>query len=138
MSHGILSLPCCLPRMIGDNYTVAGTMVYKAPEVLLRHSIKCGPPADMWSFGALFAAIIFQKEPLFHGTDYDEVLNSIAKVLGSEDLKDYVKSESIEYDRKDAAYHDRHPKIDWMTLRNDKNMHLASESAIDAISKLLV
>lgn len=40
----------------------------------------------MWSLGAMLAAIIFKKEPFFHGHNNYDQLVKIAKVLGTLDL----------------------------------------------------
>lgn len=40
----------------------------------------------MWSLGTMLAAMIFKKEPFFHGHDNYDQLVKIARVLGTEDL----------------------------------------------------
>lgn len=45
---------------------------------------------DMWSLGCMLASMIFRKEPFFHGHDNYDQLVRIAKVLGTEDLYDYL------------------------------------------------
>lgn len=44
----------------------------------------------MWSLGCMLASMIFRKEPFFHGHDNYDQLVRIAKVLGTEDLYDYL------------------------------------------------
>lgn len=41
---------------------------------------------DMWSFGCIFAGMIFRLHPLFPGKDNTDMLVEIAKVLGTEVL----------------------------------------------------
>lgn len=81
---------------------------------------------DMWSLGCMLASMIFRKEPFFHGHDnYDQVRKStsatwvlfvyyklhriticfcllklvrIAKVLGTEELYEYLDKYQIELD----------------------------------------
>jgi len=57
----------------------------------------------MWSLGAMFASMIFRKEPFFHGNSNSDQLVKIAKVLGTEDLFDYLDKYEIELD---AQYDD--------------------------------
>lgn len=49
----------------------------------------------MWSLGAMFASMIFRKEPFFHGNSNSDQLVKIAKVLGTEDLFEYVIPRSM-------------------------------------------
>ncbi len=124
-------------HFLGENHTVAGSLNYKAPEILL-YNRQYGPSADMWSFGCILASIIFQKEPFFHGHDVDGQLGEISKVLGSDDFLNYVNAAKIPHNPNDAAFRENNPKIDLKTMKNSKNMHLASDLAIDAVSKLLM
>jgi casein kinase II subunit alpha len=69
----------------------------------------------MWSLGCMLASMIFRKEPFFHGHDnYDQVcylfgfsfcyfeilkqLVRIAKVLGTDELYEYLEKYQIELD----------------------------------------
>lgn len=53
---------------------------------------------DMWSLGCMLASMIFRKEPFFHGHDNYDQLVRIAKVLGTEELYEYVEKYQIELD----------------------------------------
>jgi len=53
---------------------------------------------DMWSLGAMFASMIFRKEPFFHGHDNYDQLVKIAKVLGTDELFQYIEKYDIELD----------------------------------------
>lgn len=65
------------------------TRYYKAPELLLDY--QCYDySGDLWSLGCLFAGLIFKKEPFFHGNDNFDQLIKIVKVLGSEDIHEYI------------------------------------------------
>lgn len=57
----------------------------------------------MWSLGAMFASMIFRKEPFFHGHDNYDQLVKIAKVLGTDELFQYLEKYDIELD---AQYDD--------------------------------
>ena len=41
---------------------------------------------DMFSFGSMFAGIIFEKEPFFYGRDYNDQLVKMSKILVTDDL----------------------------------------------------
>ena len=43
----------------------------------------------------MLAGMIFQKEPFFQGKDNDDQLDKIAKVLGTEQLFDYLEKYNI-------------------------------------------
>lgn len=58
---------------------------FKGPELLVD-DVYYDYSLDIWSTGAMFAGIIFKKEPFFQGTDNFDQLVKIAKVLGTDDL----------------------------------------------------
>ena len=92
---------------------------------------------DMWSLGAMFASMIFIKEPFFHGNSNSDQLVKIAKVLGTEDLFDYLDKYEIELD---AQYDDilgRFQKKNWNSFVNAENQKYVSNEAIDFLDKLL-
>ena len=92
---------------------------------------------DMWSLGAMFASMIFRKEPFFHGNSNTDQLVKIAKVLGTEELFDYLDKYDIELD---AQYDDilgRFPKRSWNSFINQDNQRFVSPEAIDFLDKLL-
>jgi casein kinase II subunit alpha len=91
----------------------------------------------MWSLGAMFASMIFRKEPFFHGNSNSDQLVKIAKVLGTDDLFEYLDRYDIELD---AQYDDilsRFPKKPWQSFVNADNQRFVSEHALDFLDKLL-
>lgn len=58
---------------------------------------------DMWSLGCMLASMIFRKEPFFHGHDNYDQLVRITKVLGTEELFEYLDKYHIELD---PRFHD--------------------------------
>jgi casein kinase II subunit alpha len=62
---------------------------FKAPEILLGYPLY-DFAIDMWSFGALFASIIFRKNPFFGGRDTMDQLSKIAKIMGSQDILEMI------------------------------------------------
>ncbi len=53
---------------------------------------------DLWSLGCMFAAMIFRKDPFFCGHDNFDQLVKIARVLGTEELYEYLGKYGIELD----------------------------------------
>lgn len=109
---------------------------FKGPELLVDFQ-EYDYSLDMWSLGAMFASMIFRKEPFFHGNSNSDQLVKIAKVLGTEDLFDYLDKYDIELD---AQYDDilgRFPKKSWHSFINADNQRFVSNDAIDFLDKLL-
>jgi len=85
----------------------------------------------------MFASMIFRKEPFFHGNSNSDQLVKIAKVLGTDDLFEYLDRYDIELD---AQYDDilgRFPRKSWHSFVNAENQRFVSNDAIDFLDKLL-
>jgi len=121
----------------GTEYNVrVASRYFKGPELLVDFQ-EYDYSLDMWSLGAMFASMIFRKEPFFHGNSNSDQLVKIAKVLGTEDLFDYLDKYDIELD---AQYDDilgRFPKKSWHSFVNGENQRFVSNDAIDFLDKLL-
>ncbi|KAK8182981.1 kinase-like domain-containing protein [Phyllosticta paracitricarpa] len=121
----------------GTEYNVrVASRYFKGPELLVDFQ-EYDYSLDMWSLGAMFASMIFRKEPFFHGNSNADQLVKIAKVLGTEDLFDYLDKYDIELD---AQYDDilgRFPKKSWHSFINAENQRFVSNDAIDFLDKLL-
>ncbi|KAF2468061.1 Pkinase-domain-containing protein [Lindgomyces ingoldianus] len=121
----------------GTEYNVrVASRYFKGPELLVDFQ-EYDYSLDMWSLGAMFASMIFRKEPFFHGSSNSDQLVKIAKVLGTEDLFDYLDKYDIELD---AQYDDilsRYPKKPWQSFVNAENQRFVSHDAIDFLDKLL-
>ncbi|KAL5314683.1 hypothetical protein ACEPPN_017328 [Leptodophora sp. 'Broadleaf-Isolate-01'] len=121
----------------GTEYNVrVASRYFKGPELLVDFQ-EYDYSLDMWSLGAMFASMIFRKEPFFHGNSNSDQLVKIAKVLGTEDLFDYLDKYEIELD---AQYDDilgRFPKKNWHSFVNTENSRFVTNEAIDFLDKLL-
>ncbi len=74
-----LTLACSLADM---EYNVrVASRHYKGPELLVGYQMY-DYSLDMWSLGCMFAGILFNKQPFFCGSDNQNQLVKIAKVLG--------------------------------------------------------
>eukprot|EP00794_Sanderia_malayensis_P018580 gene18580-20443_t len=121
----------------GQEYNVrVASRYFKGPELLVDFQ-EYDYSLDLWSFGCMFASMIFRKEPFFHGHDNYDQLVRIAKVLGTDDLFDYLEKYHIELDPRFNDILGRHSKKRWERFIHSENQHLVSPEAIDLMDKLL-
>eukprot|EP00066_Takifugu_rubripes_P028029 XP_011617295.1 PREDICTED: casein kinase II subunit alpha-like isoform X1 [Takifugu rubripes] len=123
----------------GQEYNVrVASRYFKGPELLVDYQMY-DYSLDMWSLGCMLASMIFRKEPFFHGHDnYDQVyLVRIAKVLGTEDLYDYIDKYNIELEPRFNDILGRHSRKRWERFVHSDNQHLVSPEALDFLDKLL-
>lgn len=109
---------------------------FKGPELLVDYQ-EYDYSLDMWSLGAMFASMIFRKEPFFHGNSNSDQLVKIAKVLGTDDLFEYLDRYDIELDAQYDEILGRFPKKNWHGFVNAENQRFVSNDAIDFLDKLL-
>ncbi|TVY84141.1 Casein kinase II subunit alpha [Lachnellula suecica] len=121
----------------GTEYNVrVASRYFKGPELLVDFQ-EYDYSLDMWSLGAMFASMIFRKEPFFHGNSNSDQLVKIAKVLGTEDLFDYLDKYEIELDQQYDDILGRFQKKSWHSFVNSENQRFVSNEAIDFLDKLL-
>ena len=85
----------------------------------------------------MFASMIFRKEPFFHGNSNSDQLVKIAKVLGTDELFDWLEQFDIELD---AQYDDilgRFSKRSWHSFITPENQRFVSDDAISFLDTLL-
>ncbi|KAI4241034.1 MAG: hypothetical protein L6R40_004782 [Gallowayella cf. fulva] len=109
---------------------------FKGPELLVDFQ-EYDYSLDMWSLGAMFASMIFRKEPFFHGNSNSDQLVKIAKVLGTDALFEYLDKYDIELDAQYDEILGRFPKKGWAAFINAENQRFVSNDAIDFLDKLL-
>lgn len=68
---------------------------FKGPELLVD-DVYYNYSLDIWSLGCMMASIIFKKEPFFQGHDNNDQLVKIAKVLGTEELFNYLNKYGLQ------------------------------------------
>ena len=121
----------------GTEYNVrVASRYFKGPELLVDLQ-EYDYSLDMWSLGAMFASIIFRKEPFFHGNSNSDQLVKIAKVLGTEDLFDYLDKYEIELDQQYDDILGRFPKKQWTAFVNAENQRFISKEALEFLDGLL-
>ena len=121
----------------GTEYNVrVASRYFKGPELLVDFQ-EYDYSLDMWSLGAMFASMIFRKEPFFHGNSNSDQLVKIAKVLGTEELFEYLDKYDIELDPQYDDILSRFPRKPWHSFVNAENQRFVSDEAIDFLDKLL-
>mmetsp|Transcript_19361 Transcript_19361/g.37081 ORF Transcript_19361/g.37081 Transcript_19361/m.37081 type:complete len:183 (-) Transcript_19361:502-1050(-) len=121
----------------GKEYNVrVASRYFKGPELLVDLQ-DYDYSLDLWSLGCMFAGMIFRKEPFFNGHDNYDQLVKIAKVLGTDDLYEYLAKYHIELDPHLEAMIGRHSKKPWTKFVTPENTHLVSPEALDFLDKLL-
>ena len=110
---------------------------FKAPELLLGNNYY-DYQLDVWSAGCMLAGMMFAKEPFFKGTDNDDQLIRIAKVVGAEDIRAYVDKfahiELSEYFKQNLL---NFSKKDWYKFVTVKNEDLVEESGFNLLTQML-
>lgn len=120
----------------GKEYNVrVASRYFKSPELLIDYGLY-DYSLDIWSLGVLFAGIIFQKEPFFQGMDNYDQLEKIVRVLGTEDLVDYIEKYHIIWD---GGLLDGRgfSKKSWKGFIDEDNKHLAKTDALDLLDKMV-
>jgi casein kinase II subunit alpha len=121
----------------GTEYNVrVASRYFKGPELLVDFQ-EYDYSLDMWSLGAMFASMIFRKEPFFHGNSNSDQLVKIAKVLGTEELFEYLDKYDIELDPQYDDILSRFPRKPWHSFVTAENQRFVSDEAIDFLDKLL-
>jgi len=109
---------------------------YKGPELLVDFQ-EYDYSLDMWSLGCMLASMIFKKDPFFDGRDNIDQLVKIARVLGTNDLFQYMDKYKIELDYEIDTQLGRYTKKQWKKLINPRNEKFCAPDAIDLLDHLL-
>ncbi|KAG8193937.1 hypothetical protein JTE90_011488 [Oedothorax gibbosus] len=121
----------------GQEYNVrVASRYFKGPELLVDYQMY-DYSLDMWSLGCMLASMIFRKEPFFHGHDNYDQLVRIVKVLGTEELYEYLDKYQIVLDSRFNDILGRHSRKRWERFVHSDNQHLVTPEALDFLDKLL-
>lgn len=122
----------------GREYNVrVASRYFKGPELLLDHQ-EYDYSLDMWSMGCMVASMFFRKEPFFHGHDNYDQLVKIAKVLGTDELLQYVEKYNMTLDPHYSELLGRHGKKPWAQFVTPEVQHLCTAEGISFLSGLLI
>lgn len=120
----------------GTEYNVrVASRYFKGPELLVDYRYY-DYSLDLWSYGCMFASMVFKKEPFFHGKSNTDQLIQIVRILGSDDLNKYLRKYNLKLteEYEDLGYYNRRP---WKRFINESNQHLVSDEFLDLVDKLL-
>ncbi|KOS17055.1 Casein kinase II subunit alpha [Escovopsis weberi] len=107
----------------------------RAPELLLLHD-QHDCSIDLWNFGCMLAAMVFRREPFFHGSTAAEQIRRIARVLGVRGLLNYIER----YDLDSPEDMDGLAELEerrWEELVNEENRGYVGDGALDVLEKLV-
>lgn len=109
---------------------------YKSPELLVGYPYY-DYSLDIWSFGCVLAELLFKKRPFFYGSKAGDQILEIAKVLGKNDLKEYL----IKYEISESVLEQlKGVKEERTSLKNfiDPGEYHLIEDGIDLLDKIFV
>lgn len=135
--------------------TDIGTIPFQPPELLLEY-VHYNTSFDIWSTGCMFAEMMFQKKNFFlkkkeekiHRSHlmqqesrlntYRGLLDDIAQVLGTEDLKKYARKIKGEINVDVLNSVGNYKRIPLMSFKNEENAHLVDPELVDLLEKIFV
>jgi len=121
----------------GTEYNVrVASRYFKGPELLVNMR-DYDYSLDMWSMGCMFAGMIFIRHPFFHGRDNYDQLVRIAKVLGTDELMEYLDKYNLVLDSHFDGILGRYAKKDFSKFVTSSNQHLCPDEALDLLAQLL-
>jgi len=121
----------------GKEYNVrVASRYFKGPELLVDLQ-DYDYSLDMWSLGAMFAGLIFRREPFFYGHDNYDQLVKIARVLGTAGFEAYLEKYGIELDPQLEALVGTHAPKPLSRFVTPETAHLAHAEALSFLDGLL-
>ena len=112
------------------------TRNYKGPELLLEYE-KYGPSLDMWSLGCTFASLLFGRLPFFKGSNADDQIVKMSKILGGDEIIAYVNKYQIKVRHDVMVDLKKNKKRSWDRWLAAKKKDVDAD-AIDLLKKMLV
>jgi casein kinase II subunit alpha len=119
-----------------DYHIRVGSRYYKAPELLVGYK-RYDYSLDIWSLGCMFSSMVFRKEHFFRGSDNDDQLLKIMRVLGSDQFDLYLKTYGIHFETDCDPLLRNYPKQPWTRFVTSDTQQLASPESLDLLDKLL-
>tara|TARA_B000000565_G_scaffold189922_1_gene144762 strand:+ start:3024 stop:4136 length:1113 start_codon:yes stop_codon:yes gene_type:complete len=127
----------------GQEYSCrVATRYYKSPEIMIdmdntRHYDYA---LDIWSAGCIAAQMMYRINPFFDGADNHEQLVEITKVLGTDELLEWIDESNFKLDEyyKPRVIEKHRPRKDLKEFINENNSHLVSKDGINFLEKIFV
>jgi len=122
----------------GTEYNVGvATRPFKGPELLVNYKMY-DYSLDLWAVGCVLGGIMFNKQPyLFYGTNNNDQLAKIAKVMGTKGLDKYLDKYDLGLNEQQDELLEDFEKESWDDHIHEKTAHLVTDDAIDLLEKLL-
>lgn len=119
----------------GSRYNIhVASRHFKAIELLVDY--QCYDySVDIWGFGVTMAGLIFHKMPFFKGNDDFDMVSKITAVLGTDGFYKYLSKYGIELNPEMAKQIPKSRGKKWSSFITDASENLASDAAIDLISR---
>ncbi|OAQ67230.1 CMGC/CK2 protein kinase [Pochonia chlamydosporia 170] len=119
----------------GEDHSVRVSL-FKPPELLVDYR-KYDFSIDMWGFGSVLASLVFRKEPFFHGNSISDMLVKISKVLGTDELFDFLDKFEIELDEHILSQLEYQPRRPWSSFITPENESNVSDEVFDLLNRVL-
>lgn len=127
----------------GQEYSCrVATRYYKSPEIMIdmdntRHYDYA---LDIWSAGCIAAQMMYRINPFFDGADNHEQLVEITKVLGTDELLEWIDESNFKLDEyyKPRVIEKHRTRKDLKDFINENNSHLVSKDGINFLEKIFV
>lgn len=109
---------------------------FKGPELLVDMQ-DYDYSLDMWSLGCLYAGLVFQREPFFHGRDNPDQLAKIARVLGTDAMHRWIDKYGLVVNPSLLSMIGRHAPKPFQRFITRECMHLCTNEGLDFLDGLL-
>jgi len=111
---------------------------FKGPELLVNMR-RYDYSLDIWSFGCQLAGMLFIKHPFFHGRDNTDQLVKIARILGTQDLFNYLDKYKIVLDQRFDGLLARnlYPKKEFTKFIDSQNKPNCTEESLQLLEECL-
>lgn len=123
------------------------TRNYKGPELLTNNYVGVGVSShskhydysvDIWSFGCMIAALVFNKIPFFRAHGNIDQLCRIAEVLGTDELYAYIDKYKLHVDPEMLEKVGTCRKRDWNEFAAEGRRDLICIELYDLLDNILI
>ncbi|VDO08449.1 unnamed protein product [Rodentolepis nana] len=122
----------------GKEYSIrVCTRYYKGPELLIDFK-QYDYSLDLWSFGCVFAELIFKCQVFFWGRTNEDQLSKIAQVMGTKAIVKYVEKTGVQMTQIIKDHIGNFARVSLKRFVSAKNRRTATSLAVDLLKKLLV
>ena len=117
--------------------THVATRYYKAPELLLGFMLY-DYSIDIWAAGVVLLEALALKFHVFDADDNDRMIDSVAKVMGSQDILNWGSKYKIKIGQRKTDRITKYNKRPFDYLIPDSREKFKDPDALDLVSKMLV